>query len=306
MEAEMNNLIGKESLPFVSVIIPTYHDWVRLQLCLNALEAQTYPQEYFEILVVNNDPEDLAPESLVLPKNCTLLEEAKPGSYAARNKALSIAKGEIYAFTDSDCQPKEDWLDVSVVFLRENPEYDRVGGNIKLFSKNKRPNWYEIYEFIFAFPQKAFVLESGMAATGNMISRKKVFNETGYFDDRLMSGGDGEWGKRADKKGFKIKYLNDCIVYHPTRRSSQEILIKNRRLVGGHLALAKQRGSIAVIKLLIKGFMPPINAAKRAISQSEAKFTHKFIAILMSYYLKLFATIELLRIVVTNKASERL
>ena len=31
------NKIDKK-LPFVSVIIPTYYDWKRLQLCINALK----------------------------------------------------------------------------------------------------------------------------------------------------------------------------------------------------------------------------------------------------------------------------
>ena len=46
-----------DATPFVSVIIPTYHDWDRLKLCLKALEQQRYPTDRFEVLVVNNDPE---------------------------------------------------------------------------------------------------------------------------------------------------------------------------------------------------------------------------------------------------------
>lgn len=297
---------SEQELPFVSVIIPTYYDWKRLQLCLDALAKQTYPQEKFEILVVNNDPEDKTPDTLDIPKNCILLEEPKPGSYAARNKALTAAKGEIYAFTDSDCQPQNDWIEVSVNFLQENSYYDRIGGNIQLFSKNKKPNWYEIYEFVFAFPQKEFIVENGMAATGNMISRKKVFDDTGWFNHQLMSGGDGEWGKRANKKGYKIKYMDNCIVYHPTRNNTQEILTKNRRLVGGRLIVAMQQGKATVAKLLIGGFMPPMNAMKRVFNQKDIKLSYKVIAVLISCYLKFFATAELLKIVLINKDLERL
>lgn len=92
----------------------------------------------FEIIVVNNAPDDKAPETLVLPENCILLGEEKPGSYAARNKALSIAKGDIYAFTDSDCQPQDNWLEVAVGYLNKNPEIDRIGGEMTLFSENEK------------------------------------------------------------------------------------------------------------------------------------------------------------------------
>ncbi|WP_353746014.1 glycosyltransferase family A protein, partial [Shigella sp. FJ200518] len=90
-----------------------------------------------------------APENLIIPNNCILLDEAKPGSYAARNKALKIAKGDIYAFTDSDCQPKEDWLEVAINFFIDNTEVERIGGEISLFTKNEKANWFEIYEMFF-------------------------------------------------------------------------------------------------------------------------------------------------------------
>ncbi|MDZ7736204.1 MAG: glycosyltransferase [Gammaproteobacteria bacterium] len=46
--------------PYVSVIVPVYHDWDRLRDCLHALSQQHYPPESLEIIVVNNDPADEA------------------------------------------------------------------------------------------------------------------------------------------------------------------------------------------------------------------------------------------------------
>src|SRR5690606_25863401 len=93
-----------------SVIIPVYRDWYRLQLCLNALSHQSFPRDSFEIIVVNNDPMDIAPVDFKLPINAMLLVEAKVGSYAARNAAIAVAQGAVLAFTDSDCIPEQDWL----------------------------------------------------------------------------------------------------------------------------------------------------------------------------------------------------
>lgn len=297
--------MNKREKPSVTVIVPTYHDWDRLQLCLNALDSQTYPKECFEIIIVNNDPLDKAPSTLFLPENCLLLEESKPGSYAARNKALKAAKGDFIAFTDSDCQPDKNWLEVAISFLNDNQNYDRVGGNIKLFSRNEKWNWFEIYELFFAFPQEMFVKDKGMAATGNMISRKIVFDQVGLFNERLMSGGDGEWGERANSKNFKIKYLKDCIVFHPTRSDFRSILIKNNRLLGGCFSLAKENGGLAVFKLFIRTALPPITAFKMAAKYEGQPVKNKIKAMVISYYIKLTGLLELIRLFLYKKKAER-
>src|SRR5262245_46024865 len=97
-------------LPFVSVIIPVYNNPDGLRRCLHALEAQTYPKSRYEIIVVDNGS-DTPPADMVRAfDRVTLLEEAVPSSYAARNRGLAQARGEVIAFTDSDCIPAPDWL----------------------------------------------------------------------------------------------------------------------------------------------------------------------------------------------------
>jgi glycosyltransferase involved in cell wall biosynthesis len=103
--------------PYVSIIIPTYRDWNRLGMCLEALKKQSYPKENTEIIIINNDPEDLIPVDFKGNKNITIMNAARNGSYAARNTGLKIAKGEIIGFTDSDCIPNTDWISKAVVIF---------------------------------------------------------------------------------------------------------------------------------------------------------------------------------------------
>ena len=290
--------------PFISVIIPTYHDWARLKLCIDALKSQIYPAELFEVIIVNNGPEDIAPE-LNLPQNFQLISEAKPGSYAARNAALAIAKGDILAFTDSDCQPQADWLESAVKLFEVDPSVSRIGGKISLIMNGEKPTFAEMYEQAYAFRQQDFVRDKGMAATGNMIAKKGVFDCIGNFNEQLMSGGDAEWGIRAQVKGFDIVYSEACVVWHPTRSRLKEIVQKTKREAGGHFSLIKDQGIEKKILSILIGFLPPVKSMMRVFRDKNLTLKEKIISISIRYYLRLISTLERLKLLLALKNVER-
>ncbi|MDX5477778.1 MAG: glycosyltransferase family 2 protein, partial [Cyclobacteriaceae bacterium] len=98
---------------YFSVVVPTYRDRERLKLLLKALDEQNFKSDPWEVIVVNNDPnEDVkVEENYSFP--ITLQNENRPGSYAARNKGVNSAIGKVIAFIDSDCIPNKDWLQVA-------------------------------------------------------------------------------------------------------------------------------------------------------------------------------------------------
>ena len=108
-----NQNIETEKMPFVSVIIPVYNDADGLDKCLHSLDAQSYPRDLFEVVVVDNDSEIKIDKIVKKYKQSVLTHERKPGSYAARNRGISLAKGEIIGFTDSDCVPSKKWIENS-------------------------------------------------------------------------------------------------------------------------------------------------------------------------------------------------
>ncbi|MBO1348747.1 MAG: glycosyltransferase family 2 protein [Hormoscilla sp. GUM202] len=108
----------------VSVIIPVYNDAEPLRTCLECLENQTYPKESYEVIVVDNASQSDTASVVNEFSQAMITYEKKPGSYAARNKGISVAKGEIIAFTDADCIPAADWIEKGVE--KEVAQY--VGG----------------------------------------------------------------------------------------------------------------------------------------------------------------------------------
>ena len=211
----------------VTVIIPVYKDWDRLRMCLEALGRQTIGVDNLQILAVNNDPDDDAPPP-PMPAFATLLQERKPGSYAARNKAVALAQGDVLAFTDSDCIPADDWLERALEHLKAHPGA-RVTGPVPIFRvENTGPLVY-LYEFHTAFRQKENAA-IGVCVTANLIVERETLKTVGWFNDSLMSGGDFEWNRRAQQAGVPLIFSPDVIVRHPSRQSLDEIFQKRKRI----------------------------------------------------------------------------
>ena len=144
--------------PFVSVIIPVYNDTERLNKCLHLLQNQTYPQNRYEVIVVDNGSEENIESIVSNYTQARITDENRPGSYAARNKGISLARGEIIAFTDSDCLPELDWIQKGVANLLKNENCGLVGGKINLFFKDiNQPKAVELYESIHEFQQKFYI-----------------------------------------------------------------------------------------------------------------------------------------------------
>jgi glycosyltransferase involved in cell wall biosynthesis len=243
----------------VSVIVPTYRDWDRLGFLMTSLIAQDRPPGDFEVIIVNNDPGELPPATLALPPNARILTEGRKGAYAARNAGVSDAKGEILLFTDSDCVADAGWVREVATFLDERPDMLRLGGRIDV-APGAAPTVADVYEAAFAFPQEKYV-GAGWAPTANMGTWRRVMDVVGKFEDAHYSGGDKEWGLRAEAAGFPIGYADRAVVTHSPRTLS-EILRKRRRIAGAMInreiaAKGRLRLVPGWLFKLLKRLLPP-------------------------------------------------
>ena len=232
----MSNL----SIPFVSVIIPVFNDSARLKSCLQALEVQTYPQNSYEVIVINNNSTEDIGAIVTEFKQVKFDLETKPGSYAARNKGIFIAKGDILAFTDSDCLPNFNWIEEGVRSLLSTDNCGLVGGKIEFYFKDREnPTAAELYDSHNSLQQQNYIEEKKYAATANMFTFKHIVEKIGLFDSDLKSGGDCEWGTRVFDAGYKLLYSENIIVKHPAR-SFHNLASKVVRITEGHFILQKQ------------------------------------------------------------------
>jgi glycosyltransferase involved in cell wall biosynthesis len=266
-----------ETLPFVSVILPVYNDAVALRRCLLSLRAQTFPAHRFEVIIVDNASTKDDPKAVVAEfTDYRFCIETKIGSYAARNKGISLANGEIYAFLDSDCIASPEWLEEGVRALVENPDCGLIGGRIDTFYQiPKHPTSVELYERVTTFQCKKWIEQYHVCVTANLFAWAKVFDTVGPFNETLKSAGDFDWSGRVHTAGLELIYNDNAYVSHPMRRTWRQVIKRKKRIVGGRVGLEIQRkDTIRLTRLFYKIyriFVPRIYKLRECCSDERLK-----------------------------------
>jgi glycosyltransferase involved in cell wall biosynthesis len=272
--------------PFVSVIVPVLNDEHRLGGCIEALLAQTYPKERYEVIVVDNGSTDRS-YAVAARYPITLLSETKTrSSFAARNKGMGEAVGEVFAFTDSDCTPEPHWLEEGVRALEAGA--DLAGGRVR-FVFSVRPSGAEVCDSMANMQIERNIRERGVCKTANLFVRADVFASVGPFPHDLPSGGDVIWTGRATTAGHRLVYSPRAEVAHPTRRL-RALLKKHYRVGRGQRAIraeqratalpdtaagpasARQRGKLAKLTRALRGFLPePLSSVRESMRRHQVE-----------------------------------
>lgn len=276
-------------VPLISVIIPVFNDSERLRLCLQALDHQTYPLESYEIIVIDNNSTENLGRIVALHKQAKLGFEATRGSYAARNKGISLAKGNILAFTDSDCIPQPNWIQSGVETLQSDLA-DMVGGNV-IFTFSKNKSIAEVYDSRTNMQIRQNIENRKVSKTANLFTKKHVFDKVGLFPNHLKSGGDVIWTKMATENGFKLVYSEKAAVHHPAR-PLLPLLKKQYRVGKGQPFIWLEQGlDVNEIHQKIKSsFRPPSPREFWKASTSEEDVEGKFLQLWLVAWLSNTAT----------------
>ncbi len=251
----------------VTVIVPVWNNPEQLERCIAALQVQEYPADRFEIVVVDNGSTD---DTMVRAQamGVRVLQQPKPGSYAARNLGIAHTSSDYLAFTDSDCIPDRHWLSTAMGRTTGEPNLGVVAGRIVLFNESggEARRWAECYEAMVAFPQHQAAL--GTCATANWLSPRAAIVEAGGFDETVKSGGDHHMGMKVRSSGRTILYEPGMIVRHPTRATFAALLEKRRRLTGGHWD--RTHGRMRLIRALAKNSLETGRRGKKVLLANDA------------------------------------
>jgi cellulose synthase/poly-beta-1,6-N-acetylglucosamine synthase-like glycosyltransferase len=204
---------------FISVIVPVYNGEKDIGNCMESVISQDYPTDKYEVIVVDNGSKDRTADILKKYPVKYVLENKVRSSYAARNAGIVNAKGDILAFTDADCVAGKNWLkEGGQAFAGE--DIGCVAGAIKGCGPANFVEEYLNSRGMISQEEKTEKMPFPYAKTANAFYRKEVFDRTGRFEERWVSGGDADlcWRMQINT-GYKIRFASGAAVCHRQRSS---------------------------------------------------------------------------------------
>lgn len=227
-----------EKQPLVSVVVPTYKRPKKLNRAIKSVIKQTY--ENLEIIVVNDAPttniENIInfQDNRIIPIN----HEKNKGAPAARNTGIKEAKGEFIALLDDD----DKWLPQKIEKqVRKFEELDDNYGLIYTWAKiiykdsTKKMKPRKEGEVYLDFLKGSFI--PGLPTT---LIKRKVFSQSGMFDEKLKSAQDWEmWIRIA--KNYKISFVPKILTIIYQDHSDRISTDLERRYQGGEHVIKKHR-----------------------------------------------------------------
>ncbi len=113
----------------ISVIVPARNEEKNITACINSIIHQNYPQQLFEIIVVDDHSTDATAAIVqsISNENLSLLslkdftgQEINSYKKKGIEVAVSKAKGELIVTTDADCIAPPNWLKTIAFFYEKN------------------------------------------------------------------------------------------------------------------------------------------------------------------------------------------
>ena len=224
----------------ISVVICTRNRSVHLKNCLERLKSQrSLPGE---IIVVDNAPSDESTRIVVDQyPGIVYFREPRAGLDIARNSGAKLAKNDIVAYIDDDVLVHPLWAyrtweaflskDVTattglVIASTLETEAQQIFEKFWSFNRGYQDKVYAGHFFNKQLAEGPPVWEIGAGA--NMAFRKSLFDQIGYFDERLDVGaagcsGDSEIWFRILANGGTIHYSPRSVVYHEHRKELRQL-----------------------------------------------------------------------------------
>ncbi|WP_162002665.1 glycosyltransferase [Streptomyces sp. CB01881] len=231
------------ALPLVSVIVCTRDRTEMLPACLDSVLRIDYPR--LEVILVDNAPSGDATERLVRSRygeRIRYVREPAPGLSRARNRGLTLAGGDICAFTDDDALTDPGWVTALVEAFDDGDVACVTGMVLPAELDTQAQLTSEAYATgVRGFTARRWSLRGPLedplaqfspgrfGCGANMAFRTAILRATGGFDPATGAGTPSRGGEdllafqQVLTAGHTVMYQPDAIVWHRHRRTMEAL-----------------------------------------------------------------------------------
>ncbi|WP_226377955.1 glycosyltransferase [Citrifermentans bremense] len=238
---EVSDIPNAGYFPFVSVIIPTYNCEAYIRLCIESVLESDYPSDRLEIVVVDNMSTDSS-ATVAGGYNVRVIKSTARTIAKVRNDGVQVAKGEILAFVDSDCQIPKKWISTAVKLL-SRPQVGMVGAGYRV---PPDAAWVEKAWLYEAKNQEKSV---SFLPSGNMIVTTGLFKDLNGFDESLVTCEDADLCERAVKKGVVLLNSSDLQSIHLRNPKTLLQFFLKEKWYGFNTAISIKNGKFDMVFL---------------------------------------------------------
>jgi len=212
----------------VSVVVPVFNGGNTIERCVRCLKRQKTTRD-FEIIIVDDGSTDGCLGRIDGP-GVRVIKQANHGPAAARNLGVEKSRGRIVLFTDSDCEPLENWIEEMVAPF-ENPGVSGVKGSYRTCQQGIVPLFVQLeYEDKYVRMKKDRTID--FIDTYSAAFLKRAFLATGRFDASfpVPSVEDQEFSFRMWEKGYQMVFNPKAVVRHIHVETVRDYMKKKFRI----------------------------------------------------------------------------
>ena len=209
------------SRPLISVMIGVYNAEPYIAEAIDSVFAQSY--EPLELIVADDGSDDgTAAVVESYGDRVTYAHQENKGNGGARNLAVTLARGDYFAFLDADDRFMPDKLERQMAALEADPELDIVFGHVEEFVSP------ELDEETRARVRAPAEVQPWMAPN-LMLIRRESFERVGLFSETLKVGVTVDWFARADEAGLKTLMLPGVVLQRRLHTSNNGLRHADKR-----------------------------------------------------------------------------
>lgn len=267
-------------LPKVSVIMGAYNEEKFLNEAVDSILNQTFGD--FEFIIVNDGSTDRTQailDSYHDPRMMIIINDENLGRSEARNKAISMAKGEYIAIMDADDISLPERLEREVKFLDNHDNIAAVG--TYFFNINEKGGIAGITKFLTENDDmEKGLMRGNIIENSTVMLRKSCFDYVGGYREEFEGAEDYDlflrlsehfklanlkeplFKRRINPASFSVARKSDLDLY---TKLAQELAKERREFGKDRLQIFKEAGNEKGLKELLPKAKPP---SRKEVAQS--------------------------------------